>query len=146
MSKEIKRVPPGWQHPKNSLRYYYESLIDSSYKQALLRFETLIEEKGIEEAEKECGKLPDPKSYMPEWMEEERTHYQMYEVDRYNHAMPVSPIFSTPEQVARFMVIKYAYPLELKAAAYLYWLLFCSGERISSSGPAFDEYIKSVDF
>lgn len=49
----------------------------------------------------EVGEPPTPDQYMPDWSEAERTHWQLYET--VSEGTPISPVFSTPESLARYM-------------------------------------------
>jgi hypothetical protein len=148
MGREIRRVPPGWQHPMQPCRHEpwsggcrearknggqcYRPLYDRD-------FETEVKEWKENFAKWERGERPayfdpatdghyefwewdggppDRESYRPKWSAEEATHYQMYET--VSEGTPVSPVFETLEQLENWMVNEARYSREAAAA-------FCKG-------------------
>lgn len=95
MGREIRRVAPNWQHPKNADGHYIPLHESFPYNA-----EEIIE--GLRD-----GWLKDePPFYgieiMPQWPEAERTHYQMYE--NVSEGTPVTPPFSTKEALIEYLV------------------------------------------
>jgi hypothetical protein len=63
---------------------------------------------------------PDPEYYMPQWPEEERTHYMMYEDT--SEGTPISPAFATPEELAKWLADTGASSFADFTATYDQWL------------------------
>jgi len=64
-------------------------------------------------------------NYMPDWPEEERTHYIMYE--DVSEGTPISPAFETPEQLARWLADNKASSFGNSTATYEQWLRMILG-------------------
>ena len=62
---------------------------------------------------------------MPDWPETERTHYQMYETT--TEGTPISPVMSSPEELARWLVDNEADAFAGQPASYEAWLRMCRG-------------------
>ena len=101
MGREIRRVPPGWQHPKDYAGHY-KSLYDRTWREAMRswmddygdEWETWTDEEDIDPP-------PDPQYYRPEWSEEP-TAYQVYET--VSEGTPVSPVFSSLDDVRTWVI------------------------------------------
>jgi hypothetical protein len=57
---------------------------------------------------------------MPQWPEEERTHWQMYEDT--SEGTPISPVMESPEALARWLVDNGASAFADQTASYEAWL------------------------
>jgi len=88
MGREIRRVPPGWQHPKDEQGIYIP-LLDMTYEEAL---ETCLDD------EDWC---PEPEWYRPAF-DQEPTHYQVYE--DVSEGTPVSPVFATEDELLAWLI------------------------------------------
>ncbi len=137
MGREVRRVPANWVHPKidrGNGRLGYQPMHDRSYavdaaewKEALAaweRGERREENRHLEYWEYEGGP-PDRAYYRPEWTEEERTHFQMYETT--SEGTPISPVMATPESLARWLVDNNASAFAGQTASYESWLRVCLG-------------------
>lgn len=105
MGREIRRVPPNWEHPRDRFGNY-KPIFDQDYEtaaqewmQALLDFEadkngekTKATERGIKFYWDWDGMPPDLDYYRPKW-EQEATHYQIYE--DVSEGTPISPVFAS---------------------------------------------------
>ena len=91
MGREIRRVPQGWEHPKDA-RGHYIGLLDMTYKQALVNWR----EDGAHEDDK-----PEPEWYRPDF-DAEPTHYQIYET--VSEGTPVSPVFANLEELQAWLI------------------------------------------
>lgn len=69
--------------------------------------------------------MPDPAVYMPYWPAEARTHFQMYETT--TEGTPVSPVFESPESLARWLALAGQTACETLKGTYEEWLLVCRG-------------------
>lgn len=77
MGREIRRVPLGWEHPKNE-RGHYQPLHDNDYETALKEWTERAAEWRLKYGS-EYDAPPKPKYYRPAWTSEEATCYQLYE-------------------------------------------------------------------
>lgn len=129
MGREIRRVPAGWEHPRQYCRhspwaggcdeakahggYCLKPLYDHSYEEAardwmaeFRKWDALPvghEDKGSEEFFWDWhGTPPDKEYYRPAWTDEERTHYQIYETA--SEGTPVSPVFASLEEMTEWLV------------------------------------------
>lgn len=138
MGREVRRVPPNWQHPKKEDSDYVP-LHGGSFSERILRWEEENEKwneglrddwnggwKPIEEEDKHMtfaewgGDRPEESDYMPDWPESERTHYQMYEST--TNGTPISPVFATKEDLARWLADNNASAFADMTATYEQWL------------------------
>ena len=143
MGREVRMVPPSWQHPKNgyypdgSVRYvalydgseYAARVADwdaESAKWAAGEFpDYATEESKKLTFEEWSGSRPDASDYMPVWRDEERTHYMMYEDT--SEGTPISPAFATPEELARWLADNGASAFGGDTASYEGWLRIARG-------------------
>lgn len=66
---------------------------------------------------------------MPQWPEEERTHWQMYET--VTEGTPISPVCDSPESLARWLADNKA-PLAFQTTTYENWLkMILKGAAVS---------------
>jgi len=126
-------VPENWEHPKK------QPMFDESFNVAavdwLADFDR-IRAGNMTEFETECyphgvvewandERPPDPKYYMPDWPENERTHLQMYETT--SEGTPISPVMKTPEELAKWLYDNGASAFGGQTASYEGWLRVCNG-------------------
>jgi hypothetical protein len=101
MGREIRRVPPTWEHPKNC-RGHYKPLYDQTWREAMQNWlndygdewQTWTDEEDIESP-------PRADYYRPVWSEEP-TAYQMYET--VSEGTPVSPVFLTVDELRAWLL------------------------------------------
>jgi hypothetical protein len=101
MGREIRRVPPTWEHPKD-YRGRYKPLYDRPWREAMQEWlndysdewQTWTDEEDIESP-------PPAKYYRPVWIEEP-TAYQMYET--VTEGTPVSPVFLTIDELRTWLL------------------------------------------
>jgi hypothetical protein len=72
------------------------------------------------------GGRPDPVDYMPSWPDADRTHYQMYETC--SDGTPISPVFATPEDLARWLTDNHASAFGDMTLPYERWLQIARGK------------------
>lgn len=102
MGREVRRVPPGWEHPRDE-RGDYVPLYDGA---DLAR--------DVEEYEAvEPEWRPDPARYMPAWNADEATAWCVYET--VTEGTPASPVFDEPEALLRWLVEEAGYSSEAAA-------------------------------
>jgi hypothetical protein len=112
MGREIRRVPPGWQHPRYS-NGRYKPLYDKTYADALAEWKRdkklweqgkdPVQAKGNAPAcfEEWYGGPPDIDYYRDEF-DGEPTHYQIYE--NVSEGTPVSPVFASLDEMKQWLM------------------------------------------
>lgn len=105
MGREIRRVPPDWEHPRDRERNY-KPLFDSTHAEALQEWQ-----KGYsawqDSPQADClfeeweGPAPDPEYYRPEWLREPSC-YQIYET--VTEGTPVSPVFVSLNEMEAWLI------------------------------------------
>lgn len=123
MGREVRKVPRGWEHPKDWFGNY-KALMDG-YADAFAKFSADVEKYGLEEAVNDWGGGPVREDYMPEWTPDEATYYMMYE--NVTEGTPISPAFATPEELARWLADNGASASGSRTASYEAWLNVCRG-------------------
>ena len=139
MSREVRMVPKGWQHPKQRDGRFIPLL--EGYKAAIAEWEEgarMWEHHGMcrdfvdggwakisgdifaDSYEEWAGARPVASDYMPDWSEEEKTHYMMYEST--SEGTPKSPAFKYPEGLARWLAETRASAFAGNGASYEHWL------------------------
>lgn len=83
MSREIRRVPPDWQHPRKPNGHYLPLFDDYAA--------SLAEYQGHPEWY-EDEPPPDPADHMPQWSLDEATAFQVYET--VSEGTPISPVLA----------------------------------------------------
>lgn len=126
MGREVRRVPVGWQHPKDERTGHYKPLYPGErYAQSAAEFMEKANAEGLQEAIDWYGQAPDKNDYMPDWPESERTNCMMYEDT--SEGTPISPAFATPEELARWLADTGASAFGDSTASYESWLRVASG-------------------
>jgi hypothetical protein len=138
MGREVRRVPVDWQHPKDECGRYkalydgagYEDAVrewdESAAKWARGEFPDYASDESRKLTYVEwSGERPDVAEYMPRWTAAEATHLMMYETT--SEGTPISPAFSTPEELARWLCANRASALGSSTASYEGWLRVARG-------------------
>lgn len=152
MGREVRRVPADWQHPRFPVNHYeehrrgaYIPLHEGGYAESAAEWDEewaqfqkgLVRSYSGEEKwrarEPEAGprytdyagERPSPDEYMPDWPEDQRTHFMMYEDT--SEGTPISPAFATPEELARWLADTGASSFADMTATYEQWLSVCKG-------------------
>ena len=123
MGREIRRVPPNWEHPKKKTFDWrtsrevenYQPLYDEPFGPKMREWikEWEAWEAGTHEDFAEQGKKypnywdwsdgpPDPHYYRPDWKEGEATWFQVYET--VSEGTPVTPAFATKAELVDYLV------------------------------------------
>lgn len=115
MGREIRRVPPGWEHPKKE-NGDNQPMFDQSLESAIEEWEKNKElwDKGEHPDQEKYDDTPEdyrewagqnpakmPEYYRPEF-EEEPTAFQVYET--VTKGTPVSPVFETKEEMKKWLI------------------------------------------
>ncbi|WP_273280899.1 hypothetical protein [Pseudooceanicola atlanticus] len=151
MGREVRKVPYNWNHPKTSDDAYIP-LRGGSFKRdaeewdfGYQNWKEGLRAKYVFDAEAGEGRdewvpkdddmgmpysewagcRPDDADYMPDWPDEERTHFQMYEDT--SEGTPISPVMETPEELARWLADNGASAFGDMTATYEQWLPICRG-------------------
>lgn len=145
MSREVRMVSPTWKHPKNDQGRFvplFEGVHDAyakvaeSWDEGYAKWqEGLIEdfEGGWEPREEDdgdrytdwAGPRPSPDDFMPNWTAGEATHFMMYEST--SEGTPISPAFTTPEELARYCADNGVSAFGRDTATYEQWLNVAKG-------------------
>jgi hypothetical protein len=118
MGREVRRVPANWVHPRDAegdlIPMHEHFPYNASEVQEGLADGWLVNE---------------PPYYgvpvMPQWADEERTHYMMYETT--TEGTPLSPAMPTPEALAQWLVDRQTRLCADAAASYPTWLAVIHG-------------------
>jgi hypothetical protein len=119
MGREIRRVPPNWEHPKHEKRDgdSYKPLYDQTYEDArqewlegLAKWEAGLDpdrEKYTHEDGSyydfwEWGDSPPNREYYREYKDDEATWYQVYET--VSEGTPVTPPFETEDELVNYLI------------------------------------------
>lgn len=116
MGREIRMVPPGWEHPKYERygRLEFRPLYDNDFASAAAEWKSDFAkwEAGTHEDLKYCdtktewweynGNPPEREDYRPAWTEADATHFQIYET--VSEGTPVSPVFSSRDEIAAWLI------------------------------------------
>jgi len=140
MGREVRRVPPGWNHPRDE-RGNFRALFDGAnltrrtdewdrdaalWKRGLrLNYgdedPTPVDPEWIGRPYAEwAGDRPDPDDYTPVWAADVATHLMMYE--NTSEGTPISPAFATAEELARWLAATAASAFGGMTATYDEWL------------------------
>lgn len=105
MGREIRRVPPDWEHPKDA-GGHYEPLHDETFVDAAQEWLTGYDAWQTE-PQSDCpfeewkGPAPNPEDYRPEWSREPSC-YQIYET--VTEGTPVSPVFVSLNEMDTWLI------------------------------------------
>jgi hypothetical protein len=138
MGRQVRRVPLDWQHPTDAHGQYIP-LFKGPYEERRRRWEEgkakwaegLREnlrgewiprapdeqERSYEDGEGQC---PQPEDYMPAFTPEDCVGWQLYETT--SEGTPISPVFETPEALARWLAETGASSFARMTASYEQWL------------------------
>ncbi len=116
MGREVRRVPPDWEHPRDA-RGAYVPLHSGPFRQALADWEN--PPKGYT-GDEWCGGKPRTEEHMPEFLDGTATHWQMYE--DCSEGTPISPVLASPEELARWLAENGASAFGDMTASYEGWL------------------------
>ena len=115
MGREIRQVPPGWEHPKDA-RGEYIPLLDGDYETAAEAWvnNCVLWSRGEHPDQIDGSGVkyrffwewadtpPRKEEYRPRWAADEATHFQIYET--VSEGTPTSPVFETRAELARWLV------------------------------------------
>ena len=106
MGREIRSVPPDWEHPKDE-KGRYVPLYDQTWLQALLSrlrydFPWHLKPKNWRYINEIAELWPNPKYYRPYWPKRRATAFQIYET--VTEGTPVSPVFATLDELKNWLV------------------------------------------
>lgn len=139
-ARELRMVPPTWNHPKDA-DGNFRPLFDG-FSAAYNRWHEANEQwnngfwlniwtsvwEPITDDERHytyaewAGECPRRENYMPEWDAAEATHLMLYEIT--SEGTPLSPIFATSEELARWLATNRITVWADKTATYDQWLAY----------------------
>lgn len=139
MSIEVRKVSVNWEHPKDGEGNFIPLYGGSFSKDASEWDEKatqwgkgfhksfVVDDKWEPKTVEMTGTFadwsggrPNKNDYMPQWLDIERTHYQMYEL--VTEGTPISPVMETPEVLARWLADNKASAGLYATATYDQWL------------------------
>lgn len=137
MGREVRMVPPDWQHPCDEQGKYI-ALLGGSFAEAAKGWDEECakwnrgeypsyaseENKKLTYAEWN-GERPRAEDYMPDFALGSETHFMMYE--NTSEGTPISPAFATPEELARWLADTGASAFADQTASYESWLRVAKG-------------------
>ncbi|MHB8148000.1 MAG: hypothetical protein ACYDGM_12170 [Vulcanimicrobiaceae bacterium] len=148
MGREVRQVPADWQHPQNEfgraipLKSGDLVALQAEWDEGFakwsegLRFNNLgvlvtIEARysGLSYSDW-TGRRPVAEEYMPQWPASLRTHFQMYETT--SEGTPISPVFATPQELARWLADTGASAFGPMKASYDEWLATIEAGSVAS--------------
>jgi len=148
MGREVRRVPADWKHPEyeaweghTGLKPLYDG---ATYQSAHDEFIEKLQAEGLQAAVDYFGGAPDKNDYMPDWPDEECTHYMMYE--NTSEGTPISPAFATPEELARWLTDNNASAFADQTASYEAWLNIACGGYAPSAVIDTGRLVSGVEF
>lgn len=131
MSRELRRVHPTWEHPKDTQGNYIPLSDGFDWDKDLTRWLEVAEEFESEELAEAVGYYkPNSKEYMPRWTEDEATHYQWYET--VSEGTPVSPPMASKEALAAWLSGNHLDRLSGKKFTKEQWLKVVNQEWVIS--------------
>lgn len=160
MSREVRRVPADWKHPRESGRSNmhrplfegpWEARAEQWDKDAALFARGLdsqgdplpVDMKATTFAEWD-GDRPEQRDYMPTWTDAEKTHWQMYETT--TEGTPISPVCDSPENLARWLADNNASTFASATTDYDTWLrMIGHGQSVGSCLIIGGQMISGVD-
>lgn len=138
MGREVRRVPASWKHPMKNGEYIPliygdygahinewlrgEAMWSLGFKRGYEHDDQWIPKEGDEPENYVdwVGARPISDDYMPAWPDHVRTHLMMYEDT--SEGTPLSPAFSTPEELARWCADNNVSAFGEMVASYDAWL------------------------
>jgi len=139
MGRSVRKVPADWKHPVeyslNPQTRNWEPGFVPMYSSEQWTTRCMDYWGGFEKWKKDeedglCGSSrcyveydgppPNPRDYMPQWPQSERTHLMMYEDT--SEGTPISPAFTTPEELALWLNKTSASIFADRTASYKTWL------------------------
>jgi len=137
MGRQVRMVPKDWVHPKRCSDGSGgdQPLYDKSYEEAAKEWSEgfiLWSDGEHPEQDKDCKYYWEYFGFCEEefyrsewWTDDERTHCQMYET--VSQGTPISPVFETPEKLAKWLADTGASSFADDTATYEQWLRICKG-------------------
>lgn len=137
MGRTVRRVPRDWRHPRDSSGNYIPTYEKFTYTPEEVK-EGL--QGGWLSGQPPHYNLP----IMPQWSDDERTHYQMYE--DCTEGTPISPVMESPESLARWLTDNDANAFAGRTATYEEWLAAIRAGWTVSAVITDDGLISGVEF
>lgn len=100
MSREVRRVPLDWDHPRKS-NGQYQPMLDRTFEEAVADWEADAPNYATLAEHLRDEPPPDPEYYRPEWPVGASLGWQMYE--SVSEGTPVSPVFASDEELVEWL-------------------------------------------
>lgn len=101
MSREVRRVPLDWDHPRRP-DGHYQPMRDKPLSVAVAEWQEEVATYPNLVAALEAGEAsPDPEYYRPEWPASAVLGFQIYE--DVSEGTPLSPVFATAEELVEWL-------------------------------------------
>ena len=142
MSREVRMVPPGWEHPRNADGGYVP-LHGQTYEERLAELAELRAEYG-EVDDEEQRRYEDRAGCWPTFAPGTATRYVMYETC--TEGTPISPPCATPEALARWLADHGASSFGSRTATYAQWLATIRAGGAVSAVLGADGLVSGVEF
>lgn len=124
MGRNVRMVPPDWQHPTHINKYrgeVYKPMFEySAYTDMLKDWDVSVEKYGLEATLDDFNGPLLKENFMPEWSPDQATHYMMYETT--TEGTPISPAFATKEELASWLAKNQASVFGDATTTYSHWL------------------------
>ncbi|KKM21704.1 hypothetical protein LCGC14_1632770 [marine sediment metagenome] len=153
MGREVRLVPADWEHPRDE-HGKYKPLFNDDYVTVAWEWmheaKLWSEQKHPEQDSKynfywEWSDMPPEENlYRPAWIEDNRTHFQMYETT--SEGTPISPVMETKEELAHWLADNNANAFGGMTATYEEWLTTIErGWAVSLVGEAGKGLVSGVE-
>lgn len=112
MGREVRKVPPHWDHPRNE-HGHYQSMFDQTFASAVAEWQESkrkwdagedpdrVTYPGHASYEDWAGEAPDDPAYYRPWADHEATWFQLWET--VSEGSPVTPPFATQEELVQYL-------------------------------------------
>lgn len=155
MGREIRRVAPDWEHPRNE-HGYYQPLFDETFEEACARWLAGLDAFRLENPtgfnvngysfwEWDSEPPTDRDYYRLAW-KDEPTAYQVYE--NVSEGTPVSPVFATVDDLRAWLMEEWALSPEAAdnfiKTGYSFSMIMING-RITKPGAETIEMMAKID-
>ncbi len=108
MGREIRRVPPDWEHPRDEQGYYlpmHDRIFDDAFEEWVKEYRLWREGKHPDQRDypywEWAGRPPDPDYHRPAF-DQEPAHYQIYQTA--SEGTPTSPVFASLDDMKRWLI------------------------------------------
>ena len=133
MGREIRMVPPGWEHPKDKRGKFipllkmtageYDAEAKAFKRRDFSVMPSYFRPEYFDGTFEDWAGRRQPTRRMPDFPAGTATHWMMYEST--SEGTPISPAFATAEELARWLADTGASAMGSMTATYEQWLATC---------------------